>query len=252
MKTAIVLSGQVLGIIEDEINVGEIIQLESNGEKTLPFVINNIIPMPKLVSPDNPDKLVNWLGLDAEQVAYLHYDEKNSQKFTQKKTSQKLEKILAQNLGGKTTPGSGAFGFHKGDVISDVWLAEHKYTDKTSYRLNFKTWDKIEQEAFGRNKLPLMEIVINQSTDPIKIIILKVFDFLEATNANEDEFNELFLCDILSEASKSVLLKFNEIQEYFEDVRSNCADKIPGIIFTNNRNLLFGIETQDFIRIFND
>jgi hypothetical protein len=243
MKTALMLSGEIIGVVDDEVTTGEVIQIQTNGnKKTHPMLIRQIVAMPKA-----DDDSLEYI---ADQIAYLHYDEALAQKFTQKKKSQKLEKSLARNLGGKTTPGSGAFGFYKGDVTSDLWLAEHKYTDKSKYRLTLKTWQKIKNEAYDRNKLPLMEIVINAEENPLKLIVVSLRDFQNATNATEDEFVALFFCAIAESQTAGINLLEPDIRMQFETIRHTFEGKIPGILLNIENLQLFGLETQDFVRIF--
>lgn len=77
-----------------------------------------------------------------------------------KKKSQRKEKKVASELGGKPQPGSGNQYFAPGDIKLDNFLIEHKYTDSKSYSLTLATFDKIEQEAKSCLKLPMMVIEV--------------------------------------------------------------------------------------------
>lgn len=50
-----------------------------------------------------------------------------------RKKSQLQEKRVASELGGRVTPASGALWGAKGDVKSDLFLAECKTTEKPAY-----------------------------------------------------------------------------------------------------------------------
>lgn len=237
------IANEIAGITEDNLKIGDIIATSKNG---LPMIVGAITPMP--VYEDNK----KWLDLNADQIAYLKYDAAIAQKFTQKKTSRKLEKTLAKNLHGNTTPGSGAFNFHKGDVITETWLAEHKFTNKSIYRLALKTWNKITQEAFGSNKKPLMEIVLNQSTSPLHIILINLNDFSDITQSTEEEFVQLFRSNLIETDKQSLELSEPAIRDYFNTIRNAWSTTIPALLIKFNDITLLGMETQDFTRIFKD
>ena len=249
MKTLIVLAGEILGISEDNLNVGDVIKL--NEKAKTPLVVGQILPIPRHEVDENwPENIpTTWRGLDCDFVAYLHYNKKVVQKFK----SQKLEKSLAKNLKGKTRPGSGAFGFFKGDVMSDIWLGEHKYTDKESYRFMKDIWFKIKDEASSNGKTPLMEVVLDASISPLKLIILDIKDFMIESNSTEEDLNNVFYFEIYESNGKSILLNKKEINNFFELVKNTYMYKIPAFFLKfNSEVILIGIETKDFLRIFND
>ena len=71
----------------------------------------------------------------------------------------KEEKYLARRLNGRETRGSGR-GNEKGDVRSDDYVAEQKYTTKNYYSLRFVLLKKIKEEAFLSFKEPLFAVTI--------------------------------------------------------------------------------------------
>ena len=66
-----------------------------------------------------------------------------------KKKSKKQEEKIAKDIGGRTTPASGALWAFKGDVRNDKYLIEAKFTDSNKYQLKCKTWYKIKREAIN-------------------------------------------------------------------------------------------------------
>ena len=68
-------------------------------------------------------------------------------KNTTKYLSNKQEKQVAKDIGGKTVIASGSLWGMKGDCRSDKYLIECKTTQKKSYRLTTETWEKINYEA---------------------------------------------------------------------------------------------------------
>lgn len=75
-----------------------------------------------------------------------------------KKLSQDQEKSIAKDFKGKTTPNSGgvrAPAALKGDVNSDSYKIECKYTTKSAYRLKFKDLLLIRKYAIKSGRIPL-------------------------------------------------------------------------------------------------
>lgn len=74
-----------------------------------------------------------------------------------KKKSQLQEKSVAKDLDAKTVIASGALWGSKGDVRHEEFLVECKTTEKHSYSLTMKVWEKIEKEAIKDGlRVPLM------------------------------------------------------------------------------------------------
>ena len=81
-----------------------------------------------------------------------------------KKRSKKQEEKIAKDIGGRTTPASGALWFAKADVRNDKYLIEAKFTDNNRYPLKYTTWDKIRREAINDGlRIPVMQIDIQGS-----------------------------------------------------------------------------------------
>lgn len=93
-----------------------------------------------------------------------------------KKISQKQEKDVAKELGGRTVVASGAFWGAKGDVRSDEFLVECKTTQNAWYVIHAKTWEKIEQEAI-RDRLKRPVLVIDLNNGAKRIAVFSPHDF---------------------------------------------------------------------------
>lgn len=74
--------------------------------------------------------------------------------------SQKHERRLKGKYGGRVTAASGAFWSRKGDVITDDYLIEHKYTSKNSATVSRAVLDKIEGEAISEGLTPILALHI--------------------------------------------------------------------------------------------
>jgi hypothetical protein len=70
----------------------------------------------------------------------------------------KQEKQIAKDVGGRTTPASGAIKNNrlKSDVTSKNFRFEAKLTQKRSYSLNLDVLDKIEREALINCQIPVL------------------------------------------------------------------------------------------------
>lgn len=87
----------------------------------------------------------------------------NKPKSVRAKSDKKVT-ILAKQTGGRVVANSGATPFSKGDIRYESSLAEHKYTDKKSYKLNASDLQKIYQDATKARKDPLFIIVFSGFT----------------------------------------------------------------------------------------
>lgn len=74
------------------------------------------------------------------------------------KQSQRHEKRLAKKIDGSRVAASGAFWSRKGDVRSEDYLIEHKYTAAKSYSLKAADLRKIEEQAIMAGRIPVFAI----------------------------------------------------------------------------------------------
>lgn len=85
--------------------------------------------------------------------------------------SKKQESKVAKEIGGKTTPASGALWGAKADVRSDLFLVECKTTLKDYYQLSFNVWDKIYHEAVKDGlRTPVMCIDLNDGKERVAVL----------------------------------------------------------------------------------
>jgi hypothetical protein len=91
------------------------------------------------------------------------------------KASQAHEKRLEKVLNGARTAASGAFWSRKGDVRSERFLAEHKYTAAKSFSIKASELKKIETEALMVGRVPIFCI----SLDNRDYVLLLEDDFIE-------------------------------------------------------------------------
>ena len=81
-----------------------------------------------------------------------------------KKRSRIQENKIAKEIEGKPVVGSGCLWAAKGDARNDKYLIEAKFTDLPTYKLDYKTWDKIRREAINDGlRIPVMQITIQNT-----------------------------------------------------------------------------------------
>jgi len=91
------------------------------------------------------------------------------------KQSQHHEKRLEKVMGAQRTAASGAFWSRKGDVRSDTFLIEHKYTSKKSISLTTAVLDKIRSEAIMDGRTPMLAFHLGGHD----YVVLDENDFIE-------------------------------------------------------------------------
>lgn len=236
MKTLLMLKDKILGFSEESLQEGDIIAIPEYKD---PLVV-------RLLQDDLSEREFN-------KIAYLAHNDAAIKKVNNKKISAKLEKQMAKTLKGHTTPGSGAFNGHKGDVKSKEWLGEHKYTDEKEYRLMRRIWDKIKDEAWAINKTPILEVILDQSNKCLRLMFLDIRDFQSKTDCTEEEFDKLFQIQQYKIKLNSIALKLDDIEEFFDAVVNISEYKLPGLFLTFKDGLtLFGIKSHHFEQVFND
>lgn len=97
------------------------------------------------------------------------------------KQSQAHEKRLEKVLGGSRTAASGAFWSRKGDVRSDRFLAEHKYTAAKSFSLKTSELQKVETEALLVGRVPIFCISLGNKD----YVVLLEDDFVELADLGD-------------------------------------------------------------------
>lgn len=81
-------------------------------------------------------------------------------------------------MGGRRTPRSGGLWNNPGDVSSENFLLECKYTEKMSYSVTAETIKKINIEAIKCDKLPALSVELGDKTE---FVVLRKDDFLILT-----------------------------------------------------------------------
>lgn len=76
-----------------------------------------------------------------------------------RKKGEQFEEIFQKTIN------SGAFSIDKGDLKSSGHLVEIKGTNKKSYRITADLLEKIWNEAFESNKLPMFGIIIDREKE---------------------------------------------------------------------------------------
>lgn len=130
-----------------------------------------------------------------------------------KKKSQRQEKRTAREFKGRTTPASGALSGIKGDVRTDKFLIENKFTDSDSYTLKFVTWNKIRMEALKDElRTPLMQVDIQD----LQLVILNKSLFNSIYQRKEEPVvTKTVLAEKSIKLTKKALLEVFELQKSY-------------------------------------
>jgi len=244
LRTSIMYNSEHLGFYEGLLEIGSIYQIK---DELPPLICVEIIDYESFL--EYSEDVISQVG--CKKVAFFHYDEKKAKKY-KRKTSQKQEKSLAKKLSGKTRICSGALSWFKGDVITESFLVEAKYTDSLEYRFILQTWNKIKNEAYSCDKIPLMEVCLNQSVVPVKLIIINPMDLYDKTKIDEEKSISLFKFLKIETAFKSINLQYDIIKPHIEDVNYNYEGMLPAFSLSIGTLNLMAIETEDFVRIINE
>lgn len=94
---------------------------------------------------------------------------------------EKKEKQDGKDFGGKRQKGSGNFWAKPGDVKSENLLIDSKQTDKKSYSISKKTWDKLYEEALFSYRIPVLSLQIQD----LELVVLSKGDLLDLINKKE-------------------------------------------------------------------
>lgn len=89
--------------------------------------------------------------------------------------SRRHEERLADKFDGQRSAASGAFWSRKGDVRTDKYLIEHKYTAKKSFTIKAEVLRKIEEEALLDSRTPVLAFELEGTN----YVILKEDDWDE-------------------------------------------------------------------------
>ena len=93
----------------------------------------------------------------------------------------KAEKKDKKDFGGSRNKGSGNYWANPSDISSKFFLIESKQTDKGSYSISLKTWNKLYSESLFKYKLPLLSLHIQDK----ELVILSKQDLLKILKDSE-------------------------------------------------------------------
>jgi hypothetical protein len=96
--------------------------------------------------------------------------EEHRKKQNARSKSQELDH--ARRMGGRVQPGSGSSPRARGDVRSEEFLDELKYTDKASYSLKVDTLKKVFDDAIAQDREGRM--IIEFSAHGITVVVTRL------------------------------------------------------------------------------
>lgn len=155
---------------------------------------------------------------------------------TTKFKSNKQEKSVAKQFGGKQVIASGALWFASSDVRSDKFLIECKTTEKEYYSLTSKVWEKIEEEAVKDHmRIPLMVIDLE---DRDRVVVFNPKDFVTPIPSPYD-------CTYNGDNQKSFRVSHKELLNAEEEFGEYVYGRIF-IIHGRKSHMLFYMRMKDF------
>lgn len=114
--------------------------------------------------------------------ASSHPDKTKSRSY--RKQSDKQEKRVARDVGGRTTIASGQTPIDKADVRSSLVRVECKYTDKKSFTLKVADLLKVAEQATG-DQIPLFYIEYREAGEGYYVVPESWFLQLLETHKND-------------------------------------------------------------------
>lgn len=82
----------------------------------------------------------------------------------------------ARDFGGKTQKASGSIWNQPSDALTQDYSVDSKYTEKSSYSISLKVWDKLcEEAAWNQERVPLLSISLHGT----ELVVLAKEDFLK-------------------------------------------------------------------------
>lgn len=119
-------------------------------------------------------------GMELQVTAEIDdFDARKKEKKKRVRTSQKLEKQRAADIGGRAQPGSGGTRLrgYKGDIRKmGSWRVEHKFTDAlNNWILKLSDLAKIVQIAMEANENPALIIEFRRAREAFAVLPLALF-----------------------------------------------------------------------------
>lgn len=103
-------------------------------------------------------------------------------KRTINKIARKRERECAEDIGGRTTPASGA-GIAKGDARNDCWMVDDKFTNSSAFQLTAQVMKKALSDARKTGRLPVLRVGLLK--EKINMAVMMWDDFLEKIHAED-------------------------------------------------------------------
>ena len=99
---------------------------------------------------------VSWAGIPEGFVTSEPHKTAHQEvmRLSNRERSERQEKKIAKDTGGRKQPASGARWGHRRDVILPAFLIEAKTTERTSYRIDLKDLEYLRKQAFGCGRVP--------------------------------------------------------------------------------------------------
>lgn len=163
--------------------------------------------------------------------------------------SAKQENKIAKDIQGKVTIASGALYFQKADVRNSKFLVECKTTEKKSFPLTTKIWDKIEKESLRDNmRIPLLCIDVEDGTNDIDNSLV-VFNWNDLVAYKEEGlFNNTKIDVEVLQLNKSVSVSKSHLEGIIDYAVNPLGVPIKSIFHQSKGKYLVMMYWKDFMR----
>ncbi len=85
----------------------------------------------------------------------------------------------SKSFQGRRVRGSGNQWSNPGDFKNETKLGDSKQTEKKSYSISLKTWQKLSDEALFSFRIPILSLKIKET----ELIVMDKTDFLKLLNS---------------------------------------------------------------------
>ena len=149
-----------------------------------------------------------------------------------KARSQKREKQIAKEIGGRAHIASGALWFRKADASNDLFLIEDKFTDASVYRVVYNTLLKLEHQALRIGKTPIFRFGFMKAAKNFVIVRECDYNFPE-------KYNEI---DVIAVDGSGISLSMTNMTSVMES-----KSKAAKVVFSKFKKSYFLFDWDFFV-----
>ena len=150
-----------------------------------------------------------------------------------KKMSRKREQEIARQTGGKRHTGSGSLWWKKSDASDAHFQYEDKFTEAEYFILSRTILDKIEKEARGEFKIPVLRFGFVGAKGTSEFVVLRAWDCIYKTQPPH-----------LNSIKKSHRMRL----EFLQEISTETNDTVK-IVLTLDKKQYLLLTWDDFLDV---